>query len=160
MHTFRRFVTSSVGFSFIIVGLTGVIFKFFFKNHTLEEIHAWVGLVMVAAALFHIIQNWNALKRHLLDTRVYALLIPIGVICGLIVLRGEPKAGLNPRRVMRQITQASADNVAKTFGKDVHQVIISMQKDGIAVDSSEETLAQLAEKNHRPPEKILAYFAL
>lgn len=160
MSTYRRLVTSSVGFSFVVVGVTGVIFKLFFKNHALEEIHGWLGLAMVAAALFHIVQNWRSLRRHLRDVRVYALLVPIAVVCLVFARPNEPARGVNPRRVMRALTQANANDVARTFHKDISRVLASMKADGMGDGSADDTIEQLAQKNQQPPEKILSYFAM
>ncbi len=79
MSKFRRFVTSGVGLTFLVVGATGVLFQFFFKTRPLVQIHAWLGVAMVAAALIHILQNWRSLLSHLRDWRVYLLLIPTGL---------------------------------------------------------------------------------
>lgn len=160
MKSYRRFVTSSVGFSFVVVGVTGVIFKLWFKSHALEEIHGWLGLAMVTAAIFHIVQNWNSLRRHLRDKRIYALLIPVVCVVALFGLQSEPKRGVNPGRVVHKLTEANAGDVAKVLGKDAGQVFAAMKRDGLDAGNGSETIAQLAEKNKQPPDKILAYFVM
>ena len=42
MNKHRKYVTSAVGFTFLVVGITGVIFQFFFKNPVLTHIHGWL----------------------------------------------------------------------------------------------------------------------
>ncbi len=79
MNKFRRFVTSGVGLTFLVVGATGVLFQFFFKTRPLVQIHAWLGVAMVAVALIHIVQNWRSMLGHLRDWRVYSLVIPAGL---------------------------------------------------------------------------------
>ncbi len=159
MNRYRKFVTSSVGFTFVIVGITGVIFKFFFKNHVLEQIHGWLGLVMVAAAIVHIIQNWRPLLNHFRDRRVFGLLIPIILVVGFFAFGQKETSGeVNPREVIHKLSQASANDVAKAFGKNVNSVFAAMNGDGLHVGSTDETVQELAEQNQRPPKGILIYF--
>jgi hypothetical protein len=160
MRSYRKFVTSSVAVTFVVVGMTGVIFKLFFKNHALEEIHGWLGLAMVAAAIFHVIQNWGSLRRHLRDRRVYALLVPVALVCALFAGQSEPARGINPRRVIHKLTEASVQGVAKALGKDPNQAFAAMKGDGLQAGSAAETIQQLADENHQPPERILSYFAM
>ena len=160
MKTYRRLVTSSVGFSFVVVGVTGVIFKLWFKSHALEEIHGWLGLAMVAAAIFHIVQNWNSLRRHLRDKRIYALLVPVVFVFALFGMQSEPARGVNPRRVVHKLTEANATDVAKVLGKDVSQAFAAMKRDGLDIGNGSDTIEQLAEKNKQPPDKILSYFVM
>lgn len=157
MRGFRKFVTSGVGFSFVAVGLTGVFFKFFFKTHSLVEIHAWLGLAMVAAAGIHIFQNWSSLRNHFRDRRVFALLIPVASVILLIVLSPqEPR--VSPGEVMDKLTQARMDQIAGIFGKDVSTVVTAMKSDGLQTGTSDETLRELAHRNRKPSGALLRYF--
>lgn len=85
MSKFRRFVTSGVGLTFLVVGATGVLFQFFFKTRPLVQIHAWLGVAMVAIALIHILQNWRSMLSHLRDWRIYSLIIPAGLAVWYII---------------------------------------------------------------------------
>jgi hypothetical protein len=156
---YRKVITTSVGFCFVVVGITGVIFKLWFKNHALEEIHGWLGLALISAASLHIFQNWGSLRRHLRDKRIYALLLPVALVCGVFALQREPPRGMSSRRVIRKLTEASPADVAKVFGKDLNQVFASMKSDGLSTEAAT-TLQQLADRNKQPPEKILDYFAM
>ena len=159
MNKSRKFVTSGVGFTFVVVGATGVIFKFFFKNHVLEQIHGWLGIALVAAAVVHIVQNWTSLRNHLRDWRVFGLLIPIILVSIFFSFgRREEGGGVTPRAVMHKLAQGNASDVARAFGKDVSSVFASMKNDGIR-GGGDETVQQLARQNQKSPEDILAYFA-
>ena len=160
MHRYRKWVTTGVAFTFVVVGVTGVCFKLFFRNHTLEEIHGWIGLLLVAAAVGHIYQHWGSLRRHLRDWRVFLLAVPI-----VLIIAGssfgdqhEPGTGINPREIIHKLSQASAANIATVFGKDINTVLASMKRDGLHVEGSDESVEQLARANQKPPEGILTYF--
>lgn len=160
MLRLRRFVTSTVAFSFVVVGITGVVFKLWFKTSTLEEIHGWVGLWLVAAASLHIVQNWRSLTKHLRDPRVYALLVPIVAVIATSTLQKEPPRGPGPRAVMNKLLGAPAGDVAHVLGKQIDVVCAAMKRDGLQVCAADQTVAQLADRNHEQPERVLGYFAL
>lgn len=166
MNKYRKFITTSVGFTFLVVGITGVIFQFFFKTQVLEHIHGWLGVAMVAAAILHILQNWKPLQNHLRDGRVFLLLIPVVAVIALLTfgLGQKEKGGrgeggrINPRDVMGKLAQAHAADIAKVFGKDVSAVLSKMKTDGLQADSADATVQELAQNNHKSPEGILVYF--
>lgn len=159
MNRYRRFITSSVAFTFIIVGVTGVIFKFFFATHLLVDIHGWLGVTMVMAAALHIAQNWQSLRKYLADKRVYGLLLPVVAIVALVIYgQKDAQHGVSPREVVNKLAHAHAADIARVFGKDEDSVMASMRKDGLSFDDKDEPLAQLAERNHIPPERVLVYF--
>jgi hypothetical protein len=159
VNRYRKFVTSSVGFSFLVVGTTGVIFKFFFKNHVLENIHGWLGIAMVAAALFHIFQNWPSLRNHFRDPRVFGLLLPIVLLMVFFALRPEePKSGLNLREVTHKLSLGKSTDVAQAFGKDLGTITSAMALDGVHIKNPSQTIGSIAQDNHKSPDFVLAYF--
>lgn len=159
MNKYRQFFTSGVAFTFLVVGVTGVIFQFFFKTKLLEEIHGWLGVAMVSAAAVHIFQNWRPLKRHLQDRRVYLLLVPVFMLVAFFTFGGNDKEqGVSPKAVVRRMVQADTADVAKVLGKDLDKVVASMKADGLLVRSTGATVQDLARENRKPPEAILNYF--
>ena len=161
MNKYRKFVTSGVGFTFVVVGVTGVIFKFFFKNHVLEQIHGWLGIAMVIAAVFHIVQNWASLRNHLRDWRVLTLVVPILLVAIFFSIsqREQDGDGINPRAIVHKLFNGNAGDVAKAFGKNVNSVFALMKNDGLHVESGDESIQELARLNQKSPETVLAYFA-
>ena len=143
----------------MVVGTTGVIFKLFFKTHTLEEIHGWLGLAMVAGAVFHIAQNWPSLRRHFTDWRVFTLLAPILIVIAFFAFgqKGEGGQGINPRIVVHKLLQARAGDVARAMGRNPDGVFTAMKADGLRVGGIDETIEQLAANNGRQPDGILTY---
>ena len=166
MNKYRKFITSSVGFTFLVVGVTGVIFQFFFKTPVLEHIHGWLGVAMVVTAILHILQNWKPLQNHLRDGRVFLLLIPIVAVIALLTFGiGQKEKGgrgeggkVSSRDVMGKLAQAHAADVAKVFGKDITAVLSQMKTDGFQADRPDATVQELAKDNHKSQEGLLVYF--
>lgn len=159
---YRRFITASVFFTFAVVGVTGVTFKLFFKTHTLQEIHGWLGLALVVAALGHMTQNWRTLQIYLRDRRVLSLMIPvipvIAVIVGFAFAPAE-RPRPNPRALLQQLSQGHVRAVAAAFQQNPEVALRAMEKDGLKISQEDPTVDELARENHRPPEAILQYFA-
>ena len=162
MNKLRSYITVGVGFCFLVVAITGVIFEFFFKTKFLENVHGWVGVGMVAFALFHILQNGRPLLVHFRNWRVYLLLVPIIAALGFSQrsLSTKQRAGddVNPGMVLAKLTTARAEAVAQVFGKDFAAVGKQLEKDGLHVSDPTLTIQQIAESNHTGPRRILGYF--
>lgn len=184
MSKFRRFVTSGVGLTFLVVGVTGVLFQFFFKTRPLVQIHAWLGVAMVAVALIHILQNWRSMLSHLRDWRVYSLLIPAGLAIWYVSqhshrerhresagrgTRSEERtegdrrnASMEFRRgsqgILTKLADAHAAPLASAFEKDFSTITAAMKSAGLRIGSDQETISEIARQNHKSPEEILAYF--
>ena len=160
MKKFRKFITTGVGFTFLVVGTTGVIFKLFFVNYTLEEIHGWLGLLLVTVVTLHVLQNWHSLKNHLKDPRVFGFIVPIALVVSYFyfVAKEPVRSGVNPRQVIQALSRASADNLAKALGKDTNSIFAAMKKDGLTIGDSGESIEELAKQNHKLPDGILEYF--
>lgn len=155
----RKYITSTVGFTFAVVGVTGVIFQFFFKNPVLTSIHAWLGVAMVVAAVVHIYQNWKPLKGYLKQWSVLALLVPVLAVMGYFALEQRPQARrVNPRQIMAKLSQSKAVDLAKVFGKDPQAVLQVMKNDNLVVRNQDETVQELATSNGKPAEAVLGYF--
>ncbi len=159
MQKYRKFVTSGVGFTFLVVGVTGVIFQFFFKNRVLEHIHGWLGTAMVVMAALHILQNWRSMRNHLRNWRVFLLLIPIIATAAFFTFgQREPRREMSPREVIGKLSRAKATDLAKVFGKDVNSVFAKMKKDGLQAEDTGRSVQDLAGDNHKTTEGILNYF--
>ncbi len=166
MNRYRKYITSTVGFTFLVVGVTGVIFQFFFKNPVLEHIHGWLGVAMVVAASLHMLQNWQPLQKYMRDGRVRLLIIPVVAVIALAAFgpfafgsqKSRREGNFNPREVLGKLAQANATDVAKVFGKDVNAIFGQMQSDGLQTTSPTQSIQELARQNHRSPEGIFPYF--
>lgn len=154
---YRKFITTAVGFCFLVVGVTGVIFQFWFKNNILQDIHGWLGVGMVAFALLHITQNWKALTHHMQDKRVFLLLVPVCAVAFYLTTLPRESGKINAKKIVHLLEEAKLDGVAAVFKQDPSTVISAMKEDGITAQSRE-TIEQIAQNNHASPDKILGYF--
>ena len=101
----KNLVSLSVAAVFIVLSITGLLTYFGQESHTVEHTHAWFGVLFVAAAIFHIVNNWASLKgystdrkvggirRELIVASVVALLFLVGIAANLPGFKALPNGG-------------------------------------------------------------------
>ncbi len=65
----KNLVSLSVALVFIGLSITGLLIYFGQKSRGIEHTHAWFGVLFVAAAVFHIVNNWSSLKGYTVARR-------------------------------------------------------------------------------------------
>jgi len=65
----RNLVSLSVTFGFLSIGITGIL-MYFGARGGITTIHVIFGLLFVAVAIFHIVNNWNSLKLYTRDKKI------------------------------------------------------------------------------------------
>lgn len=65
MKISRPIATTTTIATFFLVGATGALMFFDFKNHNIKTIHEYISIVMVLACALHIVVNFAALKNIL-----------------------------------------------------------------------------------------------
>lgn len=64
MKISRPIATTTTIATFFLVGATGALMFFDFKNHNIKTIHEYIGIVMVLACALHIVVNFAAFKKY------------------------------------------------------------------------------------------------
>lgn len=158
MNACRKYITSGTGFAFLVVAGTGLFFKLFFKNHALEEIHGWVGILMLIFASLHLYQNWKSFTNHLKDFKTWLNLAPIAIIIALFSFGESETNQIGPKQVMGNLFSSNITVVSQVFKKDPEAVLLNMKNSGLTIDSSSQTLSKVAEDNKKKPQELLVYF--
>lgn len=65
----KNLVSLSVALVFLVLSVTGLLIYFAQGSHAVEHIHAWFGILFVAAAVFHIVNNWASIVGYTKDRR-------------------------------------------------------------------------------------------
>lgn len=126
----KNLVSLSVALVFLVLSVTGLLIYFAQGSHAVEHIHAWFGILFVAAALFHIVNNWPSIVGYTKDRRaggirrefvlpaLIAILFTGGIAAdwpvfgklanaGKTLVRGDKPKGGGP------LTPASVDSIAR-----------------------------------------------
>ncbi|MBO0938381.1 DUF4405 domain-containing protein [Fibrella sp. HMF5335] len=101
----KNLVSLSVAAVFTVLAITGLLIYFGQGSHVVEHTHAWFGVLFVAAAVFHIVNNWSSIKgystdkktggirRELIVASVVALLFLGGIAADLPGFKALPNGG-------------------------------------------------------------------
>jgi hypothetical protein len=65
----RNLVSLSVTFGFLAIAITGIL-MYFGERGGITTVHVIFGLLFVAAAIFHVVNNWNSLKLYTRDKKI------------------------------------------------------------------------------------------
>ncbi len=65
----RNLISLSVTFGFLSIGITGIL-MYFGARGGITTVHVIFGLIFVAVAIFHVINNWNSLKLYTRDKKI------------------------------------------------------------------------------------------
>lgn len=60
----KNLVSLSVALVFLVLSVTGLLIYFAQGSHAVDHIHAWFGILFVAAAVFHIVNNWSSIMGY------------------------------------------------------------------------------------------------
>ena len=73
------------GLTFAVAAVTGLIMFFNYKNGSITQLHQWIGLAFLAAAVWHVCINWRAFSSYLKSPAFWVGLAAVAIICALIL---------------------------------------------------------------------------
>lgn len=127
----KNLVSLSVALVFLVLSVTGLLIYFGQGAHAVEHVHAWFGILFVAAAVFHIVNNWSSLLGYSRERRtgairsefvlpgLIALVFTVGIAADIPMFDKLANAGKNlvrgdrPRRG-GPLTQPAIDSIARS----------------------------------------------
>lgn len=140
----QKYATAITTAIFLIVGVTGVLMFFHIGNGAVNEIHEVLGLLFVAAAILHLVRNWNGLVK-LLKMRRTQVLCGIAAVSTVFLISFGREDGGNPMmRLIGAIEKAPVESLAPVLGTTTRDLVARLESRGIAVSAPGRSLAQLA----------------
>lgn len=146
----REWTTPITAGAFLILAVTGVFMFFHAAPGLAKEAHEWVSWIFLAAAAFHLAVNFSAFKNYLAQRKGQALL----GACALVLLisfapigggSGEPPY-VAP---LRSLGKAPLTTLAQVAQTSPEQVMERLKKEGLAVQSAQQSLSELVGEDVR-----------
>ena len=155
----RQFVTrwgsTFIFASFVITSVTGVLLYLHIRLPPTEALHIWIGFLMVAAGLFHIVRNWRQFLGYFRRPPFYAALVVTALISAWFsypVLFGTQTASEGGRPNLRAafaisqaVSSASLADLAPLAKTDASGLMAKLSGMGIAVSDPSASLQSVAE---------------
>jgi hypothetical protein len=133
MKHLRAYATPLTIGTFLIMGATGIL-MFFHTNTTLNKVvHEYVGLVMVAAVILHVVLNWRAFQTYFKRPVALTLMGASAVmLAASFVSLDEETGGTRPDiAVLQMVSSASLTDLAPLMGTDAANLIARLAEQGV-----------------------------
>ena len=152
----RKHITNLTAALSLVVGVTGILLFFHLAKGPVEPLHEWLGMIFIAAAVFHVIRHRNSFANLLRQPRTHLLfgLVALGVAAFVVALPANPPA--NPFRQMATAAQrAPISQLAPVLGLSEHEVLARLKAAGITAPDARQSLYALASAHHTDPTRLM-----
>ncbi len=160
MNPLLRVSTPATVAAFVVSGVTGVLLFFHLGERLFKELHEWLGLAFVAAALLHLLRNRKALSSH---ARKPALWIASGLAlvaaAAFIVPAMTPReggGGDGSRRLLQAMMAAPLEQVAPILATTPDELSGRLTAAGFTVAGPTTSLRDVAKASGRSPQELTA----
>lgn len=153
----RNLATPLTASVFVVIGVSGLMLFFGLFEGSVKEMHEWIGVAFVAAALLHVVKNWNPLQIMLKQrvTRLSALAVALvaAVFIGGALIGGEEE---NPIRVIaRAVENAPLEASAAVLGISQDEIFARLRVAGIEPAADARSLADIIQKSGADPRRVM-----
>jgi hypothetical protein len=143
MSSLRKYATPLTIGSFLLMTVTGILL-FFHLNTTFNKVaHEYLGLVMVAAVVLHMVLNWRAFTTYFKKPLALGLM---GVFVVALALSFVPTSGTQGRpefAVVDVAMNTPIQDLAPMLGTDAGGLIARLTEMGIEA-TAQQSLTDLA----------------
>lgn len=141
----RRYATATTMVLFVIAAASGVMMFFHIDGHLLFKLHAYLGLVFVAAALLHVIRNRTAFAKVAKARRTGVLVGLAAVVTAGFIGSASLQHGGNPAFALaRAAERAPLSAVAPVLGVKPADLVARLHAAGIGIADAGQSVVQLA----------------
>lgn len=86
----------SLGLTFLISGVTGVLLLFHIKSGGIKFLHEWISVAFLVLCVLHLIINWKIFAAFMKRGPVIASLVGVCLLSGLLLLGGQGQGNRVP----------------------------------------------------------------
>ncbi len=139
----REWTTPIIAGAFLLLAVTGVLMFFHAATGLAKELHEWVSWIFLAAAAVHLAVNFTPFKNYLAQRKGQMV---VGAFALLLVVSLLPFGGSGePPYVapLRSLGTAPLATLAQVAQTSPEQVVERLKKEGLAVQSAQQSLSEL-----------------
>ncbi len=151
--------------SFVITSVTGVLLYFRVRIAPVEELHIWIGFLMIAGAFFHIARNWRQFLGYFQRPAFYAGLALTLVISAWFAYpalmstetaQGGPPGLRSAMAIGRVVANASLSDLAPLAHTDANGIMAKLSEMGVTVSDPTATLQSVADTAGKSAQELAA----
>lgn len=138
--------------SFIVISITGILMFFHINIGWIKFAHELISWVFVVAAFCHALVHWKLLVAYFRNRFALALMLPVLIVGGSsLVSTTKGPSGHPMAQIISRLEQASLESVSQLIQRDPSDVRGKLKELGIMVESVDQTIAEIAERNGKKP---------
>lgn len=153
MKLSRNYVTPFISLIFLVVGLSGMLMFFHVFDGYTEVVHEYLGVFFVICAIFHIVLNWNALRRHFKKGVFIPAALGVLIVSVIFVV-----LELNNRPIdlvlMDKLIEAPISDAFKVLEIDSTEAAKRLELNGKSIDGAK-SIEDIWINNESDPEEVL-----
>lgn len=162
-----RWGSTLIYWSFLITAVTGVLLFYRVRTPPNEQLHVWIGWLMIIAFLFHMMRNWRSFWTYFKKPPLYVALLLTLIISGFFAYPSMFGGGESGREgggrpdfrtltnVTNAITKASLSDIAPIMNTDAAGLMERLNKLGVPAADPKVNLDQAATSAGKDPTAIL-----
>ena len=149
----RDLATSLTTFTFLVMGVSGIMMFFHFFDDYVKELHEILGLFFVAVVLFHVFYNFKSMKNYF-TKKIFAFSALAISIVSLVFILNTPD-GENPKRaIIMSMLDANIESSVSILKKDIVDVKNRLELKGITIKEND-TIKSVAQNNKMSPFELV-----
>lgn len=149
----RGFVTPYITWTFVVIGITGILMFFHILDGYTEVVHEFLGLFFVIFAVFHVIINWKSLKRHF-KQRMFTTSFIVTLLLSALFLYAGKGHGNHKRTIIKKLSKAPINETLSILEID-HSDALAILKNNRITFGESKTIEEIGLKNKISPNDIL-----
>lgn len=153
----RRYATAVTAATFIVVGVSGVLMFFHVGEGLLMGAHQWLGMLFVAAAVFHVVRNATAFTKLMAKTRTKVLFAVVGLASVFFMTMAGVNGGGNPMKAFVGVAgEAPIATLAPVLGLETGELVARFKAEGISISDPGQSLTEIAKSQGVEPPRLFA----
>ena len=149
----RKYITPFISLLFVVLAITGIFMLFHLFDGYTEVAHELIGIGFVAAAIFHIILNWNGLKIHFMRQVFMPAAIAVAVLTLFFIYLERKQLPLDIV-IVDKTFKAPLKESCEVLEIDYATAIKKLQKEGYKIRGIK-TLEDIWKQNDRDPQEVI-----
>jgi len=149
----RRWATPLTIVTSVLVGISGVMMFFHLGEGLIKGMHEWIGLLMVAAVVTHIVVHVKPFKRHFSQRAALSVMFAVLLVSGSLLDFGG--GGSPMMAVIHSVEAAPITSLAELQQVSTQVLIDKLAAAGFTTVSEEMSLSHIAEQSQVHPKELI-----
>lgn len=150
----RRWATPLTIVTSVLVGISGVMMFFHLGEGLIKGMHEWIGLLMVAAVVTHIVVHVKPFKRHFSQRAALSVMFAVLLVSGSLLDFGDG-GGSPVMAVIHSVEAAPVSMLAELQQVSPQVLLDKLAAAGYESVSLDMSINVLAEQHQMHPKELL-----